>query len=145
MGKFYPQITNEVNSFIQLIKDGLGSAYDVFNEFSDRQFADRLSKPTATVGIKHLESEDKWFQDYAGIYQSSELYGKLVRVTYEVTIHSPVLMGGGLCRTFLCKLRDVLYDNKDLVVSQITSGEIKYDRSRRCLYMPVNFVVKYIV
>lgn len=145
MSEFYPQITQEVASLIAMIKKGLGSSYEVYDEFNDRTLTDQLTKPTATVGIKKLESEDCWFQDYAGINNDEQVFGKYVTVTYQVTIHSPVLWGGQLCRIFLCKLRDVFYKDRQLMVSQISSGEIKYDRSRRCLYMPVDFVVKYIV
>lgn len=145
MGEFYPQMTQEVNRVINIIKQGLGSSYEVYDEFKDRLLTDQLSKPTATVGIKKLESQDRWFYDYIGSYDGEYYYGKYVTVTYQVTIHSPVLYGGQLCRTFLCKLRDVFYKDRQFMVSQVTSGEIKYDRSRRCLYMPVEFVVKYII
>ena len=145
MGEFYPQITQEVGNIITIIKAALGSSYEVYDEFNDRLLTDQLTKPTATVGIKSFKSEDRWFQDCVGVSDGERFYGKYAEVTYEVTIHSPVMWGGQLCRTFLCKLRDAFYKDRKLAVSQVTSGEIKYDRSRRCLYMPVDFVVKYIV
>lgn len=145
MSQFYPQIIQEVRNLTELIREGLGKDYDVYDEFADFALTDQLNKPTATVGIKSLESESRWFKDYAGIQNNVRVYGKFVTVTYEVTVHSPVVYGGEACRQFLCNLRDVLYQDNRWIVWQVKSGEIRYDRSRRCLYMPVDFVVKYII
>ena len=146
MSAFYPQIEHQVEYFINLIKNSdLGNEYRIYDEFNDALTENPLIHPTATVGIKSLESESVWIGDFLGKKAGEAVGGKLVTVTYELTVHSPVTMGGSACTRFLCKVRDTLYGTENLLFSNVTSGEIKYDRSRRCLYMPVRFAVKYII
>ncbi len=143
---FYNEIMAKLSYFIEFIKNSsLGEDCEVYDEFGGRLAATPLAKPTATVGISRLESENKWFGDYLGMLNGKDLYGKMVTVTFTITIHSPVTLGGSACTAFLCTLRDEMYGNKNLQVNKIESGDIKYDRSRRCLYMPIDFTVKYII
>ncbi len=147
MATFYPAITEKVTKIIEMLREEINeqNVYEVYDEFADREAQNPIYVPTATVGIKKLESENKWFMDYLGIADGKRVFGKYVTVTYGITIHSPTSMGGGACRKFLCHIRDVFYKDRSFISASIESGEIKYDSLRRCLYMPVYIQVKYTI
>ncbi len=147
MATFYPAVTDKVTNIIEMLRENIGSqtSYEVCDEFCGKLAENPIYVPTATVGIKKLESENKWFMDYLGKSSGTKMYGKYVTVTYRITIHSPTSLGGSACRDFLCHIRDVFYKDRSFISASIESGEIKYDRMRRCLYMPVDIQVKYVI
>lgn len=143
--QFYPAIPERMEELVQLLREKLGEEFGFIDAFTDEVAATPIYRPTATVGIRSMEVRNTWLLDLAGRQDDENCYGKLVEVIFEVTIHAPVSYGGYICRGFFCKLRDALNESDTFRITRISAGEIAYDRSRRCLCMPIDLQEKYIL
>lgn len=93
----------------------------------------RQSGPVAAVSLSRVVCAAGGFQDYLGVKDGDELYGRAVELTLSLDLYAPRDGGESACQTAFAALAEALTcgDLAGLTVTEISGGQLRRDPRRR--------------
>lgn len=143
---YYSIIGQKTELLTELLTDEFSYyGYTVREEYDELIAESPISTPVLTVGMHSLTADTHEFNQLIGqdIQTGSTAYGRAVLVTYRVTVHSSAEHAYTVCRSAASIIAEACIGVFDVV--HVTSGLSKYDRQSRCVTMPIDVTVRYIV
>lgn len=144
-GNYYNTISAKTERVIDMLEESFaGYGYEVREEYYKLNAENPVTMPIITVGIHGISQKSSDTARYLGKSpDGTTVYGKTLMVTYRITVHASASFAYSVCRSCAAKIAEAFTNSLD--VEDITSSEAKYDRYCRCITMPVDITVKYIV
>ncbi len=147
MESFYDVIGEKAERLTDLLKSSFAPyGYEVREEYSRLDAENPVHTPILTVGLQRLNFGDEGSSLLLGkgIDTGYNMYGRTVTATYRVTVHSSAQYAHSICRSSAAIIAETCVDGVFDVVD-ITSGVAKYDGKCRCVVMPVDVTIRFIV
>lgn len=125
-----------IEETVTLLKsDGALSSCRVFKAHPDQFHQSPLSKVTVTVSFAGAEIANAAMGDFLGARAAGDFYGKSADITLNITVWSPLRLGGEAAWTAASDVCGALMFS-DLGFCSVQCGEISYDSSAMAFSLP---------
>ncbi len=146
MQTYYETVSQKTELLTSILND-LFSDYGFYvrEEYSKVKAEYPIYNPILTVGMYSFRFDDSSMSKLLGIGSDTgyRAYGKMATVTYRITVHASADLANTVCRSAAANITQAC--NGAFDVRGVESGEARYDRSRRCVVMPIDVTVRYFV
>ncbi len=146
MASYYDIIGEKTDILTELLTERFAQyGYSVREEYAEINAEYPVNIPVLTVGIHSLKSGDSDCGAFLGKHADTNLnaFARSVSVTYRVTVHTSAQYAYNVCRSSAAIVAEACHGIFD--VREVVSGEPKYDRQCRCVTMPIDVTVRYLL
>lgn len=139
----YSALGQEISTLRACLTDALPAAR-VIEEYEFRQAA-ALAVPTLTVGVQAVRLSERYLSAIAGRADGAITTAAGLEVDFAVTVHCPIAQGGGYARMLMTQAADALRYSQTFGFCKLVTGPKGYDRSSRCLRLPIIVTARYLL
>ncbi len=143
---YYDYLDRKAAGLTQMLTDSFAPyGYKVRREYIELIANNPIMEPVITVGMSSIVSDTGGFNCILGNDKTTgkPVNGKMLDVVYRVTVHTSAQFAYEVCRCAAAIITQACSHFTDVI--KISSGESKYDRKCRCVVMPIDITVRYLM